>query len=453
MTHTSPLVQYGSVVFNGDDIKEAQLVEEFDPLSATLPISTLELILYSTDVDFTIIDPSGDYASFATRQPLVVYEVSGGKTILIGQYYLDTWENISDTLIKFNCIDLIGILDTLTYKGGIWLTPIAMGDLITDILREVNVPFTIDPDLYSFPITGWIPICTYREALQQIGFAAGASITCSRQNGYLKIAKMYMSGAIARGIRCGVASCGQSFIRQQDFRFSTWDSSISSVHTGVSNCGQSRNYQRRFRPGVWGALLSDISITKADKGIEQSLKLKTQVTGVEVTAHNVIVGIGELELYRGYLPTGSKEITFNQPMHDLRITGATITESGANYATINVAVAGTVTLKGLVYIDTRQTYAVYMTGLDPDTKTNILKITDATLVNSNNATEITQRIYNYYQQRLLQKVKLYAPVAAPGNVVIIDTLYNQKIRGIVEKMSINLSGGFIAQTDITGIVS
>ena len=453
MTHTSPIVKFGAVTFTGADIKSANLVEEFDPLSTTLPIDTLELELYSTDPDFTIIDPAGDYALFENRQPIVVYEVSGTNQVLIGQFYLDTWENVSDTLIKFNCIDLLGLLDTLTYTGGIWLSPIAMGDLIDTILREVNVAFAIDPDLYSFPITGWIPICSYREALQQIAFAAGASVTGARQGGFLKFSKMYMSGAIAKGIRSGVAETGQSRIRQQYWRLSNWDVSSTAVHCDVANCGQSRNFQRRWRPGTWGALIGDIIITTAEKGMSQSLALRTQVTGVEVTAHNIVLGPGSLELYNGILPTGTRIITFSQPMHELTITGASITESGANYAVISVATAGTVVLRGLVYIDTRQTYSMYMTGLDENTKTNILSITDATLVNSNNATEVTQRVYNYYQQRLLQKVRLYAPVAAVGNIVIVDTLYDQKIRGIVEKMNINLSGGFIADAEIIGIVS
>ena len=453
MPHTSPIVKFGAVTFTGADIKSVTLVEEFDPLSATLPIDTLELVLYSTDTDFSIINPSTPYDVLENRQPMVVYEVSGTSQVLIGQFYLDTWENVSDTLIKFNCIDLLGLLDTLTYKGGIWLSPIAMGDLITNILSEVNIASAIDPDLYSFPITGWIPICSYREALQQIAFAAGASVTGARQGGFLKFSKMYMSGAISKGITCGVAGCGQSRIYQQRWRLSNWDASISAVHCGISGCGQLRNWQRKWRPGVWGSLIGDITITKAEKGMSQSLALRTQVTGVEVTAHNIVLGPGSLELYNGVLPVGSKIITFSQPMHELTITGASITESGANYAVISVATVGTVVLRGLVYIDTRQTYSLYMSGLDENTKTNILSITDATLVNSNNATEVTQRVYNYYQQRLLQKIRLYAPVAAVGNVVVVDTLYSQKIRGIVEKMNIDLSGGFIADAEIIGIVS
>lgn len=451
--YTHPKVQFGTTILEGDAIKEAVVVEDFDPISATLPISTLELTLYSTDPDFSLIDPAGDYAAFIYRTPIVIYEVSGTNTILIGQYFLDTWENISDTLIKFKCVDVFGLLDTIEYDGGIWINPVKMGDLIGEISTQIGIACTIDPDLYDFPIAGWIPICSYREAIQHIAFASGASVTSIRQSGYLKFAKNYLGGAISKGITSGVGKAGQSRLWQQRWRLGTWSSSFTALQSGVAHTGQSRNYQRRWRKNVWGELLGDVTITKANKGSSQSLALKTQVTGVEVTAHNIIHGTGALELYHGVLPAGVKRIEFSQPMSDLSITGATVTESGANYAIISVGSDGLVTLSGTVYIDTKRTHSIYMTGLGDNAKDNVIKVTGATLVNSTNADEVASRIYNYYQQRLLQKVKLYAPIAAPGNVVIIDTLYDQKIRGVVEKMSINLAGGFVADAEIVGIVS
>jgi hypothetical protein len=66
---------------------------------------------------------------------------------------------------------------------------------------------------------------------------------------------------------------------------------------------------------------------------------------------------------------------------------------------------------------------------------------------------VAQRIYDYYQQRYLQKVKLFAPLAQPGDVALIDTLYNQQIRGVIEKMSADLANGFTVQAEITGVVN
>jgi hypothetical protein len=93
-----------------------------NPLSVILPVNTLDLSLFSSDATFSIINPSGDYAALEERQPLDVYERIGAGEIYIGQYYLDKWENPSNNQVEFRCIDLMGILETLPYLGGIWTT-------------------------------------------------------------------------------------------------------------------------------------------------------------------------------------------------------------------------------------------------------------------------------------------------------------------------------------------
>jgi hypothetical protein len=194
----------------------------------------------------------------------------------------------------------------------------------------------------------------------------------------------------------------------------------------------------------------DFAITKAEKGIDQSLALKTLITGVEVTAHNIVEGTGKRELYHGYLASGSHEITFDQPMHTLTITGGIITESGANYAIVS-STGASVILSGLVYIDTRKTYSVYNNTISTAVKPNIIKVTNASLVNSSNAAAITQRMYDYYQQRLSQKMKLYASTIATGDMALIETLYSKQIRGLVEKMDIDLAMGMVEQAEIVGV--
>lgn len=437
---TSTIVTFSSTTFTGADIRNAIVTEDVDPLSITLPMGTLELTLYSALAAFSIINPSGDYALLENRQPLVVYEVVGPDTIFIGQFYLDTWENVSDTLIKFNCIDLLGVLGSLTYYGGLWLTPTTVGALLDIILDEVSIPYILDPDLAAVELTGWIPICSYREAVQQVAFAAGAYVTCARQPGLLKIGKTFLSGAISRGVRCGASNglTGGSKIWTQ--------------------CGQSRLHQQRFRQGTWGDLVADIVITKAEKGANQSLTLRTQVTDVEVTMHNLTAGAGSRELFNGSLDAGLHKITFSQPMHSLTITStppasATISTAYANYAIVSVDVGGSdVILTGLVYEDSAKIASKYTTPALPKVKENILAITNATLVNAVNGDAVALRVWNYYQQRLLQKVKLYHPVAVTGNTVVIDTLYSQHIRGVVEKMTLDLAKGFTVQAEIVGIL-
>lgn len=390
-------IDFGQLTyFTGADIKAASVVEELNPLSLELPIDTCELSLFSSDATFSIINPAGDYASLQNKQPLDVYEAVGNDQIFIGQFFLDTWENPSNNEIIFKCIDMIGVLNTIPYLGGIWTSPVNIEDLVSTIMTAINVPYDLDVNLNGTQITGWIPVTNYREALQQIAFACGAYVICSRA-GIIQIYQTVLASDL------------------------------------VSH---------------------DYSILKADKGMEQSLTLKTLVTGVEVTAHNYIENADVIELYNGTLAIGTHTITFNAPMHDLSVSGATITSSGANYAVVNrAATPGTVVLSGQSYIDTKRVNGVYNLTLDANVSKNILSISDATLVNPSNVATITQRVYDYYQQRYLQKVKLFAPQAAPSDSVLVDTLYDQQISGIVEKMTLDLTGGFTAKTEIVGVVT
>jgi hypothetical protein len=389
-------IDYGELItFEGSSIRAALVTEEVNQLSAEVPYNTLDLQLYSPDAQFSIINPSGVYASLTEKQPLMVQEVIDNGSILIGQYYLDTWENTSETEIAFSCIDLLGVLDGMTYRGGLWLgAGVALHTLIESILEPIFVPYDLDIDLYDVVVRGWIPICSYREALQQIAFAVGASVSCAR------------SSAIQ-----------------------IYQSKIAASDTGYTS-----------------------TIARDEQGMEQTLSLKPQVTGVEVTAHNYVASTEAKELYNGSLPAGVSEITFDRPMHSLTVSGAAIAESGVNYALLNVASAGTVLLTGKVYNDTKKVFSVYNTALSPSVKPNVLKVDAAGLVNSENGAAVTQRVYDYHQQRYLQKLTLYAPTVQPGELVLLDALYQQRVRGAVEKMDTDLAGGFVSKVEITGVV-
>jgi len=387
-------IDYGDLLtLDSASIKSASAVEEIDQLSGEVRYCTLDLRLYSSDAQFSILNPTGYYASLADRQPLLVYEQVDNEQVFIGQYYLDDWENASATEIELRCIDRLGVLDTQTYRGGIWTTPIAVEDLLEEILADI-APYELDDDLLGITLAGWLPICSYREALQQIGFAVGASVNCAR------------SGVVQ--IRA---------------------TKLASVETATDTIPRSQQ-------GAGGG----------------PVILLPLVTGVEVTSHDYTAVATSQQVFSGSLAAGDYEFKFSQPLHDLSISGATITESGANYALINVATSGTVTLSGQIYAETTRVTAVYT----PDTGSlveNIKRVTDATLVSAANAGTVAQRIYDYFQQRYKKKVRLFAPTnLQPGQVVTVDTLQGGDVRGVIEKMDSDLTGGFVVKAEIVGVL-
>jgi hypothetical protein len=458
MPRSYPRIVFGEAEFSGADITDASLTEEFSPLSITLPINSLEFSLFSDDVAFSIINPTGKYESLLSRQPMAVYEVVDGEQRYLGQYYLDDWSGPSENVKQFSCSDVMGLLDKYTYRGGIWLTPVTMSELVAGILNPIGVEYEIDPDLAAETLTGWLPISSYREALQQVAFAANAYVLAARRD-VLVIGKLSQAATITSGVRAGVANTGQSrtykirWRQTQSFVYTSGGAVTRGIRSGVPNAGQSRMYKKRWRQSQWDEIKPVVDIPSAQQG-SRRLDLRPQVTGVEVTAHDIVQGTGSLELLNQTMPAGVHEIHFSQPMHTLSVSGATIAESGANYALLNVATPGTVILSGLVHVDTTTLYGEY---LPPVTgrKENILKITNATLVNSGNGLAICQTIFYYYQQRYVQRMRLFdqSKYTEVGATVNLETLYGNQLLGVIERMTTSLSGGNIADAEVIGIIT
>lgn len=380
-------IAFGQIkVFDSSDLIKANILEEVDPISAELRINTLDFVLHNKNAEFSIINPSGIYALLQERQPLTAYEYLDGLKKNMGTFYLDDWQNESESTFKMGAVDLIGVIDSTDFKGGIYVN-VPAGNIINEIMTSAGVPHELDSSLNGILLSGYIPICTHREALQQVAFVIGGIVDCSRSN-KIKI------------------------------------------------------YKAPIEPS------STIPYSRKLQG--HKVKLKTLVTGVEVTSHNYVASTETVELFKSNLPIGTHEITFNEPVHSLAITGATIIKNNANYAVINVTVAGQILLSGKKYTDNTKIVGVYNANLPAGEKTNIVSVKKATLISDSNALETAQRLFDYYQNRLQDEGRIILRNEKCGDLVVLDSLHEQQIQGYIEKLDINLTGGFIANTTIVG---
>lgn len=321
-------LDFGQIkLFSGRNLINANILEEIDPISAELRINTLDFTLYSEDAEFSILNPQGIFTRLQQKQPLKVFEYLDGVKKNMGTYYLDEWENEDEYNINMTGIDLVGVIDGTDFIGGTY-NNISAGVIIAGIMNSADAEYELDESLGSKVLSGIIPVCTHREALQQVAFAIGGIVDCSRTH---KIKIYPMSTALSGEI------------------------------------GKDRKFQGH------------------------KLKLKPLVTGVEVMAHNYVNGE-----------------------------------------------------------DNPQIFGVYNTNLSPGDKENILKVEEATLVSNSNALEVAQRIYDYYQLRHQDEGEILLRDEECGRIVTIDSLNEQKIQGVVEKLDIELTGGFIAVSTITG---
>ena len=381
-------IQYGLLkILNRDEIVNANILEEIDPISSEISINTLEFELHSKNADFSILNPQGLFSLLQQRQKMRVIETVNQKEIDMGTFYLDTWSNEKENSAKMKASDLIGIIYKTSFNGGMY-REVSVATIVNEIMQSAEVEFDLDVTIAATLLSGHIPICSHREALQQVAFAVGAVVDCSRSD---KI-KIY-----------------------------------PPPHRPSSLIG----YARKF-----------------DK---QALKLKTLITGVDVIAHNYTKTQTSTELLNENLEVGTYRIEFSVPMHELTVANATILSSNINYADIVVDVQSDILLSGKEYTDNKKVVTKRVASLSSGISPNVIKVENATLISLPNAKATAERIYNYYQQRYENEFSMVVSKEIISDFVLIESMKNEKLRGTIESMNIDLTGGFIGKVKIAGV--
>lgn len=406
-------IEFDEVVsFSGSQIKSCKLVEQIDPVSVTMPYNQIDMVIYSDNSDFNIVDPQGFYASLQNKEPLYVYEVLNNVVILIGKFYVENWKSESDNLMSIRATCPIGLLEEIPYDGGLWdavviaaYYPVVISseDLINEIMTTAGLDYEIDPSLEGIVIEGYLPATNCRDALRQACFRIGAYASASRSK-------------IIRIIPITLAS---------------------DITT------------------------ADVEITASDRGIETSTELLPLVTGIEVMAHDYHLDSGTNNeiLYDNYLDLGPHKIVWGdgQIIWNWENTGTTTAETdygsfpSYNVLYLNVITAGMFSIERFYgFIDLKKLFYIYDDV--GDVRQNIITVNDATLIDLDNASGTVDRLHEYYSQRYLQKTKLFSYNIAVGNSVLSTFQNGREMKGIVEKTEIDLAKGFISNINLIGII-
>lgn len=236
------------------------------------PFLTADDKLYFTR---SAIDP----ASFKDGDEVLCYS---GETLL-GKYYFSGIKQIGATRYEITALSIVGKLLSNKHYGGIYASAPA-SSVLASILAGLN--YTIAPEIAAATVTGYLPIDTRRNNLQQVLLHTGATMKSSA-SGKVSVEPM------------------------------------SSVQTGVFDA------ERCFGTG--------------------SIETTTPVVGVKLTEHNYIQTGNVVTLYSDGID-GTETLEFSEPYHDYAITGGTIVESGANYAKITAHGTVTLTGKPYTHV-------------------------------------------------------------------------------------------------------
>lgn len=294
---------------------------------------------------------------------------------VIGRFYLTKGEKKAKNRFYFKSENVITMLDDFKHKGGLYNNVLA-SEIIEEIFANTGQKVIIDSDLENATITGWLPYSTCRKNLAQICFAIGAVVDTS------------------------------------------FDENV---------------YIYKYDSTLTPTVIRDEFIYK------DSIKLKRGdiISGTALTVHGYTPNTTDeaKEIY-GDILTGETTVEFKEPYHSLTIENGTIQDSGDNYAVI-VGTGAKVSLKGKTYTHSEEILLKENEYITRNKKN--VEVKDATLVNSSNASEVLNRMYNYYLNNMELTGNIVLNEVQLSDIVTLNTFDGDRT-GIINALKLQFYG-------------
>lgn len=360
-----------TVLFGADEIISARLVNEVDPSLCELTVDTMS---------FEMHDPQE--RSFLPQENQRVELLQDGK--LRASHYITSSTRKAKSNYSISCQSSIGLLND-DFMGGLY-TEKPLKELVAEILNGWE--FEIDEQFTGKTVTGYLPVCSQREALQQVSFAVGALI-------------------------------------------STQDS------TKIRLLPISTTVNARFQNSD---ILLGGSVKTAPRYARVSVKSHTY------TKTDIVETLMEEEEIEGATET----ITFTAPHYDYAITGGKILDSGINW--VKISASGPVTLTAKTYLHTTRTHSKTNPEATAKERGNHIYVSECTLINSGNAQETVERLYTAKQRRQTVNQDVVVSGQKAGQVASSMTPWGTVTRGYISSMDSTITqNGHVASIQIQGI--
>lgn len=311
-----------------------------------------------------------------------------GKIVL--RQFLESVKRTGKYKYLLSCVSGVGLIAQSRHYGGLY-SNVPFSTALSDIIGGV-FPYTVDADVASIAIFGWLPVDNRRANLRKLLTATGVVIK-TNADGIIRFAAPSTSAP----------------------------SAISDAEIQIGGSVD--------RPTPYQAVkITEHAFAKTPNDI-----LTTLLDG-EAVGDNIITPKGARVL--------GSIITFADPMHDLSITGSTILESGVNYAVLAPSMACTLT--GYKYSHTtRVVTAGSLTASEQATK----RLDNCTLVNVFNADSVAQRWLEYFSGQKEISVNAVWNGERPADAVAFSDPFDDAATGLIESQDVRMSAKVTA--DIT----
>ena len=363
-------IQIGRVVtFGRNELVSVRLLNEVDLSLCELPVDTLRIEIHNQ-------------SSLLIPQENQKMELYRDDKLMATQYVKDSSRE-TKSYYTFSCQSAVGLLDS-EFLGGIYTgAPVKL--LLDDIMGGHK--YILDDTFISEKVNGYLPICTKREALQQIAFALGAMVTTQGSDAIrLTPVPSQMTGSFSE----------------------------DDIFAGA---------KVRNAPRLSQVVLASHSYTPGPT--EEVLINAEQISGEDVL------------------------ITFNAPHCYYDITGGKLTDSGANWVTITAD--GEVSLTARPYLHTTTRHTRENPAATAAERGNVLTVEKATLIHSGNVQAALDRLYAAKMMRQTLSHEAVISGHQAGQIVSSVNPWGTYTQGYIKSMESTLTqSGHTAQVEILG---
>lgn len=384
-------ILYGvDLTWGGDLVKTAKVTESIDETMSQIAINTAEVTIIDEDNNFDIGNEDGEWKSVQKQQALVVTETQDGTVIPIGTYFMNKW-TFSKNIAKFTLQDAIGIMDSYTFYGGDVYVDVKAGVILDAIFAACNITdYSIGTDVYDILLSGWIANQTCRKALQKVLFACGAVCDDSR------------------------TSTVRIYKPDRYIKYTVYP-------------------ERKF----YG---------------KTAVLLDTYVSGVSISYAQYVLNSTIAQIYKGSLVAGDTRINFTQPYlaSSITATNCTIKEVHTNYIVVTATEDCDTVISGQGYTATTFTYQKDVNYIDSGEIENVKKFSGNTLCCTSILPTVAKSLLDYFSLRKKLSMQYLAQAEQVGNwISVVDTDSNYSST-LIEKQTIDLTGGFISTATCRG---
>lgn len=457
---------YGTV-FYGNELASTRLNLAASPVSTEIPISSLEFMLNSKS-DF-------EY-SFQTEQPL--YVTYNGENY--GAYFVKSYKRLGKKMWEITAENYVAALQGATFCGGIYSdTPAA--DILQKIFQAAKVPYFIDEQLKNIPLSGHIPYGNCRDSLVLVCFASMSVLDMITEN---KVNVRLTNETIAKDVPPRRILAGQTVetaetvtaVRLTAHEFLPTDEVVIAFESDGEFAENDQEIQVEAAASAEKTTgeTSAKSVAAAEKATEETLvkSVASAEKATEETSAKSAVSDTENNVNSGEktsddaaeIDTETDEnllrkrvtVVFSEPLHSLEITRGEILESSENHAVLR-AESGCV-LQGKKFAHSEKVLTKINPKVTAGTPENTKSVSGATLISSQNAAAVLDRLYVHYmnnvtvQSRIVHGKRRVEKPVRYGEVTYGEAIYGGVSYGVEYDESINLLDVANVATEYSGVL-